>query len=113
MVDCRIRIVEGAGVWQILFYRSISLTLLCTRNSSRGSTKLVSKELFTTQIIGGLSLVTVMLAVFLLFKNIRCKRNAFICTIHCSYSSKFLVKSTDNNMVAAIVAMGGSCIHVC
>ena len=55
-----IRLIEGAGVWQILFYRSISLTLLLYTviHLRGGSTKLVSKELFTTpKIIGGLSLV--------------------------------------------------------
>ncbi len=59
-VGLGIRLIEGAGVWQILFYRSISLTLLLyTVIHLRGApTKLVSKELFTTpKIIGGLSLV--------------------------------------------------------
>ena len=59
-VGLGIRLIEGAGVWQILFYRSISLTLLLYTviHLRGGSTKLVSKELFTTpKIIGGLSLV--------------------------------------------------------
>ena len=59
-VGLGIRLIEGAGVWQILFYRSISLTLLLYTviHLKGGSTKLVSKELFTTpKIIGGLSLV--------------------------------------------------------
>lgn len=59
-VGLGIRLIEGAGVWQILFYRSISLTLLLYTviHLRGGSTKLVSKELFITpKIIGGLSLV--------------------------------------------------------
>jgi DME family drug/metabolite transporter len=59
-VGLGIRLIEGAGVWQILFYRSISLTLLLYTviHLRGGSTQLVSKELFTTpKIIGGLSLV--------------------------------------------------------
>lgn len=59
-VGLGIRLIESAGVWQILFYRSISLTLLLYTviHLRGGSTKLVSKELFTTpKIIGGLSLV--------------------------------------------------------
>ena len=59
-VGLGIRLIEGAGVWQILFYRSISLTLLLYTviHLRGGSTKLVSKELFTTpKVIGGLSLV--------------------------------------------------------
>jgi DME family drug/metabolite transporter len=59
-VGVGIRLIEGAGVWQILFYRSISLTLLLYTviHLRGGSTQLVSKELFTTpKIIGGLSLV--------------------------------------------------------
>ena len=59
-VGLGIRLIEGAGVWQILFYRSISLTLLLfiVIHLKGGSTKLVSKKLFTIpKIIGGLSLV--------------------------------------------------------
>ena len=59
-VGLGIRLIESAGVWQILFYRSISLTLLLyiVIHLRGGSNKLVSKELFTTpKIIGGLSLV--------------------------------------------------------
>ena len=59
-VGLGIRLIEVAGVWQILFYRSISLTLLLYTviHLRGGSTKLVSKELFITpKIIGGLSLV--------------------------------------------------------
>ena len=55
-----IRLIENAGVWQILFYRSISLTLLLffvirIRGKSK---RLLSKKLFNTPtIIGGLALV--------------------------------------------------------
>ena len=59
-VGLGIRLIEGAGVWQILFYRSISLTffLYIVIHLRDGSTKLISKELFKTpKIIGGLSLV--------------------------------------------------------
>ena len=59
-VGLGIRLIEGAGVWQILFYRSISLTFLLyiVIHLRGGSTKLISKELFKTpKIIGGLSLV--------------------------------------------------------
>ena len=55
-----IRLIENAGVWQILFYRSISLTLLLffvirIRGKSK---RLLSKKLFNTpNIIGGLALV--------------------------------------------------------
>ena len=59
-VGLGIRLIESAGVWQILFYRSISLTLLLyiVIHLRGGSKKLISKELFTTpKIIGGLSLV--------------------------------------------------------
>ena len=55
-VGLGIRLIEGAGVWQILFYRSISLTLLLyiVIHLRGGSNKLVSKDLFTTpKIIGG------------------------------------------------------------
>ena len=59
-VGLGIRLIENAGVWQILFYRSISLTLLLyfvirLRGKSK---RLLSKKLFNTpNIIGGLSLV--------------------------------------------------------
>ena len=59
-VGLGIRLIESAGVWQILFYRSISLTLLLyiVIHLRVGSNKLVSKELFTTpKIIGGIFFV--------------------------------------------------------
>ena len=59
-VGLGIRLIENAGVWQILFYRSISLTLLLYLVIRlRGKSKrLLSKKLFNTpNIIGGLSLV--------------------------------------------------------
>ncbi len=59
-VGLGIRLIESAGVWQILFYRSISLTLLLyiVIHLRGGANKVVIKELFTTpKIIGGLSLV--------------------------------------------------------
>ena len=59
-VGLGIRLIENAGVWQILFYRSISLTLfLYIVIHLRGnSKKLLSSDLFTPpNIIGGLSLV--------------------------------------------------------
>lgn len=59
-VGLGVRLIENAGVWQILFYRSISLTLfLYIVIRLRGnSKKLLSSDLFTPpNIIGGLSLV--------------------------------------------------------
>ena len=59
-VGLGVRLIENAEVWQILFYRSISLTLfLYIIIHLRGnSEKLLSSDLFTTpNIIGGLSLV--------------------------------------------------------
>jgi len=59
-VGLGVRLIENAEVWQILFYRSISLTLfLYFIIHLRGnSEKLLSSDLFTTpNIIGGLSLV--------------------------------------------------------
>ena len=49
-VGLGIRLIENAGVWQILFYRSISLTLLLyfvirLRGKSK---RLLSKKLFNT-----------------------------------------------------------------
>ena len=59
-VGLGIRLIENAGVWQILFYRSISLTLLLYLVIRlRGKSKrLLSKKLLNKpNIIGGLSLV--------------------------------------------------------
>jgi len=59
-VGLGVRLIENAGVWQILFYRSISLTLfLYIVIHLRGnSKKLLSSNLFTPpNIIGGFSLV--------------------------------------------------------